>query len=115
MQPGLVDERAAHLLLPMWHVVVALLQRGCLWLLWHAVVLRPLAGAATLDAFLGRVGGWGSDVVSAAIPHGDEDEDDDEEDPGSCGSYGGSGRCSGSEVAGGERMEDGRHGGEKGE
>jgi hypothetical protein len=67
---------------------------------------------ATLDAFFGCVAAAGgrNDVVRATVPHGDEDEDEDKEDAGCGGSDGGSGRCSGGELAGGEGVEDGRHG-----
>lgn len=66
---------------------------------------------AALDGFLGCATVWGrSDVVRTTVPHGDEDEEENEEDASCSGADGGSGRCSGGELAGGEGVEDRRHG-----
>lgn len=53
--------------------------------------------------------------MRASIPHGQHDEANDEEDTGCRGSDSRSSCCSGGELAYGERVQDGRHGGNKGQ
>jgi hypothetical protein len=78
------------------------------------VVLWPLARTAALDALLRSVDVLtGCNVMRTSIPHGQHDEANDEEDTGCRGSDSRSGCCSGGELAYGERVQDGRHSGNK--
>jgi hypothetical protein len=94
--------------------LVAFFQNRCSWFLWHLVVLWPLARTAALDALLRSVDVLtGCNVMRTSIPHGQHDEANDEEDTGCRGSDSRSGCCSGGELAYGERVQDGRHSGNK--
>ena len=99
----------------MGNILVAFFQNRWSWFLWHLVVLWPLARTAALDTLLRSVDVLTRcNVMRPSIPHSQYDEANDEEDTGCRGSDSRSSRCSGSELAYGERVQDGRHGGNKG-